>query len=123
MAGSRKWFVYTTDAGTDFAIEADESNVESYAAATQDYPETGSPPIYAIPRNVKPRFAIFGEDATKTRLKIPIITQTLYNSLTNTDTMPDPLDSGNTLRLVSKTPEKIKIPKGRDTGKVDGDAT
>lgn len=123
MAGSRKWFVYTTDAGDDFAIEADESNVEALAAGTQDYPETGTPPSYAIPRNVKPRHAFFGTDATETRVKVPIITQTIYNALNNTSTMPDPLDAGNTLKFINKVPEKIRYPRGRDTGKIDGDAT
>lgn len=123
MGGSRKWFVYTTDNGTDFAIEADESNVEAFAAGTQDYPEVGNPPIFAIPKNVRPRHAVFAGAILGSTIKVPIITQTIYNSLTGTSTMVDPLDSGNTLALLYKRPERIRLPKGKDTGKVDGDVT
>jgi hypothetical protein len=123
MAGSRKWFVYTTDAGDDFALQADESNVEAFAAGTQDYPETGTPPQYAVPRNVTPRHAFFGGTSAETKIKVPIITQTIFNALNNTSTMPDPLDAGNTLNFINKVPEKIRYPRGNDTGKLDGDAT
>lgn len=123
MAGSKKWFVYTADNGTDYAIEADESNVEAFAAGTQDYPEVGSPPIHAVPRNIKPRHAVFGGLANQSNIKVPIITQTIYNSLTGSSTMPDPLDAAISLPLLYKRPEVIRLPKGKDTGKSDGDAT
>lgn len=123
MAGSRKWFIYTTDSGTDFAIEADESNVESFAAGTQDYPETGTPPIFAVPRNVTPRYAVFGGLPNQSNIKVPVITQTIYNALNGTSTMPDPLDPDTNLPLLYKRPERIKLPKGKDSGKTDGDAT
>lgn len=123
MGGSRKWFIYTTDNGEDFAIEADESNVEALAAGTQDYPETGTPPIYAIPKNLKPRTATFGGTQLQSTITVPIITQTIFNALNGTSTMADPLDSNQTLGLLFKTPERIRLPKGKDTGKTDGDAT
>lgn len=123
MAGSRKWFIYTTDNGQDFAIEADESNVEAFAGGTQDYPDTGTPPIYAIPRNLTPRTATFVGQGVNRQLTVPVITPTIYNALNGTSTMPDPFDADETLTLSFKTPEKIRLPKGPDTGLNDGDAT
>lgn len=122
MAGSIKWFVYTTDNGTDFAIEADESNVEAIAAGTQDYPESGSPPVFAVPRNLRPRFAVYSNTAGTRRIKVPVITQTIYNALDGNSTIVDPLGTGN-LTLLYKRPELITLPKGNDTGLNDGDAT
>lgn len=123
MAGSRKWFIYTADNGTDYAIEADESNVEALAAGTQDYPNTGTPPIHAVPRNLKPRTATFGGVANGSTITVPIITRTIYDALSGASTMQDPLDSSLTLPLQYKTPERIRLPKGADTGKIDGDAS
>jgi hypothetical protein len=123
MAGSRKWFIYTADNGTDYAIEADESNVEAFAAGTQDYPVSASAPVHAVPRNIKPRHAVFGGATQGSTIKVPIITQTIYNALTGASTMIDPLDPSLTLALLYKRPEQIRLPKGIDTGKADGDAT
>lgn len=124
MAGSIKWFIYTTDSGVDFAIEADESNIEAFAAGTQDYPNTGTPPIFAVPRNVTVRFAVFQSPSGARRIKVPVITQTIYNALNGTSTIPDPIDPGAPdLTLVYKRPEVIRLPKGPDTGLNDGDAT
>lgn len=123
MAGSIKWFIYTTDNGQDFAIEADESNVEAFAAGTQDYPDTGTPPIYAVPRNVVPRSATFVSPDGRRTIKVPVITPTIYNAINGTSTMPDPITPANPdLKLSFKTPEKIRLPKGEDTGLNDGDA-
>jgi hypothetical protein len=123
MAGSRKWFIYTTDIGTDYALEADESNVEAFAAGTQDYPNTGTPPVHAVPRNVIPRTATFVGQGGARALTVPVITPTIFNALNGTSTMPDPFDPGEVLVLSYKTPERIRLPKGRDTGLNDGDAT
>lgn len=123
MAGSIKWFIYTTDLGDDFALEADESNVEALAAGTQDYPDTGTPPLYAVPRNVTPRYAVFQSASGQRRIKVPIITQTIYNALNATSTITDPINNTDTLRLIYKRPEVITLPKGPDTGLNDGDAS
>lgn len=124
MAGSIKWFVYTTDDGTDYAIKADESNVEALAAGTQDYPETGTPPIHAVPRNIRPRFAMFQNAAGTRKIKVPVITTTLYNALNGTSTIPDPINVGGPeLAFLYKRPELIQVPRGQDTGLDDGDAT
>lgn len=123
MAGSIKWFVYTTDSGENFALEADESNIEAFSAATQDYPEQGTPPIFAVPRNIRPRYAVFQSASGQRKLKVPVITQTIYNALNGTSTIPDPINEGQTLTLSYKRPEVITVPRGNDTGLNDGDAS
>lgn len=124
MAGSIKWFIYTTDDGTDFALEADESNIEAFSAGTQDYPDTGTPPIFAVPRNVRPRYAVFQSPSGQRRITVPVITQAIYNALNGTSTIPDPISAAAPdLTLLYKRPEIIRLPKGSDTGLNDGDAT
>lgn len=117
MAGSKKWFIYrTTLDGTDFAIELDESNTELAGAAT-DYPNGGTVK-YALPSNVKPRTARYvSADGLVTRNCV----------LCDPDgdpaaTINDPV-SGQTLTLVAVNAEVVRLPRGEDTGLLDGDAT
>lgn len=122
MAGSLKWVVYTDDFGTVYALLADESNIEAVNDGG-DY--TGSPVLVdALPRNVRPRFAVY-QSADETRnIKIPVLTPTRYAALsTEAPTIPDPLSSGATLRLVRLRPEQRRLPIPNDTGITDGDAT
>lgn len=123
MAGSNKWFVYTTDDGQDFAINLDESNTESVNGSTQDY----VPAIaikYSLPRNVRPRRAIYASADGKRTITCICLTQTIYNGvLTNQSSITDPI-GGGTLGLVRIRPEIItRLPFAGDTGLDDGDAT
>lgn len=123
MTGSRKWFIYTTDAQNDFGIELDESNTEAVNGATQDFPNTGSPATVALPRNIKPRYAIYqSADNTITR-KCVALTPTIFAGLVaNVATIADPV-SGTTLILRRVVGEKSRLLFGQDTGQTDGDAT
>lgn len=124
MAGSKKWFVYTTDQGEDFAILADESNTEALNAGTQDY-ATGVTIRNALPKNIKPRAAVYGSPDGNRIIRCYALTQTIYNgALDNQPTITDPLTPANTLALLRLEPERIKIlPIPIDTGLTDGDAT
>jgi hypothetical protein len=124
MAGSLKWFVYTTDAGTDFAINLDESNTEQVNGATQDY-VAGIAIQYSLPRNVTPRYAVYSTaDRTRT-IKCVALTQTIYGGIiTNKTSITDPIGGQQTLNLVRLVPEKIRrLPVAFDTGLDDGDNT
>lgn len=121
MAGSNKWFVYTTDDGTNFALFRDESNMEAVNGATGDY--TGTSTItYALPRNVKPRSIVYGNAAGTIRRTVPALTATIYTGIAANATMVDDT-SGETLTVVRKVGEVVALPKAADTGLDDGDAT
>lgn len=117
MAGSKKWFLYETDLdGTVFAIELDESNTE-LAGAGVDYPNGGGV-LYSLPGNVKPRYARYASADTFTvRNCVLCAPATAPNP-----TIADPV-SGQTLNLVAVVAEQVRVPRGEDTGLIDGDAT
>ena len=120
MAGSVKWFVYTTDAGADFALKADESNTEAVNAGAQDFPDTGLALINAVPRNVKPRHLIFKDGTGRITRKVYALTSTIYNGVLPGSSFTDPV-SNTAVFLARKVGEKITIPFGQDTGLNDGD--
>jgi hypothetical protein len=122
MAGSLKWFVYTTDDGTDFAIRLDESNTEAVNGATQDY-VAGTNFRFSIPRNLRPRTAVFRSPDGVRTIRCVALTQAIYNGIpANVTSITDPLPPGNTLGLVQIIPERISpLPFANDTGIDDGD--
>lgn len=122
MAGSLKWFVYTDDNGSVYALNADESNVEAINTGG-DY--TGSPVLVdALPRNVRARYAVYGNAAGTRTISIPVLTQSAYTGLASAHpTIDDPIDDGGTLQLIRIRPEVRRLPIPNDTGQTDGDAT
>lgn len=124
MAGSIKWFIYTTDNGTNFALKADESNVEALNGSTNDF-VAATAIRFALPRNVRARFAVYGNSARDRLIKIPVLTQTIYTGVpVDKTSITDPLDADSTLTLVRIRPEVIvNLPFGDDTGQADGDNT
>lgn len=123
MAGSLKWFVYTDDFGTVYAINADESNVEAVNGVGVDY--TGTPALVdALPRNVRPRMSYYGTTDGLRTIAVPVMTTAIYTALNSTTpTIPDPIDSGITLVLLRIRPEVRRLPIPNDTGLQDGDLT
>lgn len=121
MAGSQKWFVYTTDSGTDFAVYRDESNTETVNGGTQDY-VAATTTQFALPRNVKPRYITYANAAGTIRRDVIALTTTIYNGIIAGATMTDQV-SGETLSFVRKVGEVVRIPFAFDTGLTDGDAT
>lgn len=123
MAGSNKWFVYTTDDGVDFAIQLDESNTEAVNGATQDY----VPAVaikYALPKNVRPRRATYASADGSRTINCVCLTRTIYDGVpANQSSITDPI-GGGVLGLVRVRPEIItRLPFAGDTGLNDGDAT
>jgi hypothetical protein len=120
MAGSIKWHVYTDDNGALYALSADESNIE---AINEDGDYTGNPVLVdAVPRNVRPRFAVYGTtDGTRT-IRIPVLTQAALITLpTEVPNIPDPINPALTLVLIRIRPEQRRLPIPNDTGLQDGD--
>jgi len=124
LAGSKKYFVYTTDAGTDFALLADESNTEAVNAGTQDYAD-GVTVIYELPKNIRPRRVIYGNAAGTRRITCYALTEAVFDgAVAGVPTITDPIAGAGTLSIVAIKPEELKrIPIAIDTGLTDGDAT
>jgi hypothetical protein len=122
MAGSIKWFVYTTDAGEDFALKLDESNTEIVNGGVQDFPDV-PPTQNALPRNIKPRQLIYrSADGTVTR-RVVALTQAIFaNAETGRPSFTEPVNNA-VVSLRRKEGEIVSLPFGVDTGLIDGDAT
>lgn len=123
MAGSKKYFVYTCDDGTEFALLADESNTEAVNGGTQDYAD-GVSIIYELPRNIKPRKLVYANIQGTRKISCYALNQaTFTGAVIAVRTIADPIQAG-TLSLVDTVPEERKrIPIAADTGINDGDAT
>lgn len=124
MAGSKKFFVYTTDTGDEFALLADESNTEAVNAGTQDYAD-GVEIRYHLPKNVRPRFAEYTNAAKTRKIRCYALTPTIFTGIvTGVPTITDPIAGTGTLVLSRLEPERLKnLPIALDTGLTDGDAT
>lgn len=125
MAGSRKWFVYTTDSGDDFAIQLDESNTEAVMGTVGDYTDT-STVTESIPRNIRARTVTYA-NATRTReITCTVLDSTTYTGIvdgTNSQTITDPIAGTGNLVLIRARGESRTIPFAIDTGITDGDDT
>jgi len=122
MAGSLKWFPYTDDFGTSYAINLDESNTEAVNGAI-DY--TGTPPLIdAVPRNVRPRSLYYGTTDGLRTIRVTALTPAIYAAApVNSPTIDDPITAGITLVLQRLVPERRRLPIPNDTGLQDGDIT
>lgn len=126
MAGSIKWFIYTDDTATDYAIKLDESNTEAVNGGTQDYTDANTISA-ALPRNIRPR-RLYYSNAARTRIiSCVALTPTIYSGVVNggnATTIADPIAGGTaTLSLIRAEGERRSIPFPVDTGLDDGDAT
>lgn len=123
MAGSIKWFEYTTDSGATFAISMDESNGE--AVGNADY-TTSSTVTFKLPSNVKKRYARYTSDDGLHQRVVPVGSNTA-----NVNTLPESFTAqavgiadGVLVRLREYVGERISmIPQAADTGLNDGDLT
>lgn len=123
MAGSLKWFEYTTDNGDIFALQADEGNTEAINGASGDWTSASSG-IYAVPRNIRIREATYqSADGARSITVYPLTVATYASLPTSTPTITDPLNSAVTLQLVRRRAENIRLPRPDDTGITDGDAS
>lgn len=113
MAGSIRWYVYTSDAGTDFAIQADKSNIAAVNASGASAP--GALPLAAVPRNIRPRYALFSDTTGTITRKVVLLKPSDVANLSNTASFV-PQGETATVRLSSLVGEKITLPKLADTG-------
>jgi len=121
MAGSLKFFKYTTNGGVDYAIRMDESNGE--AISNTDL-VAADLPIPGLPRNITPRYVIYrSADGLHTRT-IPVTSNTVdLEDLVASFAVPAPTGTGTiTVIRQSLIGERQRAITNLDTGQTDGDA-
>lgn len=118
MAGSMKWFKYTTDFGDIFGINMDESNGE--AIGNSDYDGLDGVIRFSVPSNVKPRMVTYRSVDGKQSTRIPVC-----DPAATILTLPGAIvRDGVAMALTQFVGEQYNpIPNPLDTGLDDGDAT
>jgi hypothetical protein len=123
MAGSLKWFKYTTNGGANYGIRMDESNGE--AVGNTDV-VAADLPLVEKPRGLTPRYVLYRSADGLTTRKIPVTA----NNVDLTD-LPATIDVANpviggaaiTLNRQSLIGEIQRSVIAVDTAQTDGDAT
>lgn len=70
MAGSRKWMIYTSDAGTEYAVQVDESNSEAMGMGWLDYEAVST--ALPLPKGMKMRTITAEDPVSGARRQIPV---------------------------------------------------
>lgn len=116
MAGSIRWYKYTTDGGVDYAIQVDKTNAAAVNPSAAAAPATL--PQAAVPRNVKVRYALFTDDTGNIVRKVPLLTPADVEALTPTKSFT-PSGETATVRISYLRGESIRFPKLTDTARTD----
>lgn len=120
MTGSRRWFGYKSDDGTDYALELDESLAESTALGFTDV-ASGAQPIYANGlRPIRCRYLnVFKvvDDITQRRRFI-VGTLAAFNTLKGAGSVTV---DGSLWSITSAKGENTKIVPATDSALLDGD--
>lgn len=120
MAGSIKFFKYTTNGGTEFAIKMDESN--GVAVGNTDLVDADLP-ILELPRSIIPRYVLYRSADNLTTRKIPVTANNVdLAALPATITVASPIvaGAGIVLNRQSLVGEIQKPVIAVDTGQTDG---
>lgn len=123
MAGSIKFFKYTTNGGTEYAIKMDESN--GIAVGNTDLVDADLP-IIELPRSIIPRYVLYRSADNLTTRKIPVTANNIdLDGLPATITVASPIvaAAGIVLNRQSLLGEIQKPVIAVDTGQTDGTAT
>lgn len=116
MSGSVRYFNYVSDNGQTYAILADRSNVAAVNASGAGAP--GSLPTITVPRNIRPRYALFADSTGQIRRKVPILTPADVAALTATTSFV-PTGETATVTITAIRGEKVNLPKLADTGRTN----
>jgi len=114
MSGSLRYYNYVSDNGQTYAVLADKSNVAAVNASGAAAP--GTLPTITIPRNIRPRYALFADTTGQIRRKVIILTPTDLAALTAATNFV-PQGETATVTITSIRGEKINLPKIADTGR------
>jgi len=120
MAGSLKYFKYTTSGGTAYAIKMDESN--GVAVGNTDV-VAADLPIVELPRNIKPRYVLYRSADGLTTRKIPVTANNVdLTALPANFQVPSPIVGGAAITVVrqSLVGEIQRSISNLDTAQTDG---
>jgi len=123
MAGSLKWFKYTTSGGTPYGVFMDESNGE--AVGNTDVVDADLP-LAEIPKGLKPRYVLYRSSDGLTSRKITVTANNVdITALPATITVASPIvgGAGIVLNRQSFVGEIQRQVISVDTGQQDGDVT
>ncbi|MEB3282366.1 MAG: hypothetical protein VKK42_25960 [Lyngbya sp.] len=127
MAGSLKWFIYTTDTGNNMGHFMDEDWGELMGNTDVTTDPSG---LYGIPMNLEPRYALYRSNSGARQLKVVVgdntatsdtLPQTITVDATNGEVSEQATD--NTFYLSTLIGERYRPVIAVDTGLIDGDAT
>lgn len=124
MAGSLKYFLYTTTGGATYPVRMDESNGE--AIGNPDYTAASTVSGLSIPRNIEPRYVLYRSLDGFTTRKIIVCSSTAdLEDLPLNFTVPSPVVGGTDITVFrqSLVGEKQRAVLPNDTGLTDGDDT
>lgn len=114
MAGSVRYYNYTTDGGVTYALLADKSNIASVNPSGAAAP--GTLPVAAVPRNISPRYALFQDASGLIRRRVPLLTPADVAAVTPTLNFV-PQGETATVTISYIVGEKTRFPKLADTGR------
>ena len=114
MAGSVRYYNYISDNGQTYAILADKSNIAAVNASGAAAP--GTLPTVTVPRNIRPRYALYADPTGLIRRKVPLLTPADVTALTAASSFV-PQGETATVTLTAIRGEKINLPKLADTGR------
>lgn len=128
MAGSRKWMKYTTDEGTEYAVQIDESNSEATGMGWLDYTDDdGAVPL--LPRGLVMRTITAIDSVSGARRTIPVGNVGATAFAAGGAVLLQSFMPGATgviaFEIISAMGEMANRsrPRSGDTGLTDGDAT
>lgn len=114
MAGSVRYYNYVSDNGQTYAILADKSNVAAVNPSGAAAP--GTLPTTTVPRNIRPRYALFSDPTGLIRRRVPLLTPADVAALTATTSFV-PQGETATVTITAIRGEKVDLPKLADTGR------
>jgi hypothetical protein len=113
MAGGNRYFTYTADNGSKYAILLDKSN--TLAVNGSGYEWSTSDPTFKLPRNIRARTLTYESPDGLRRIKAVALDPSKFSAAPMQ--IADPFTQGQNLNLVQKSPELMRrMPKAQDTG-------
>lgn len=127
MAGSRKWMKYSTDEGSEFAVQVDESNSEAIGMGWLDYGDDDT--VGVLPKGFIMRTITAMDPVSGARRTIPVGNVGATAFATGGSILLQSFMPGATgviaFEIISAMGEMANRsrPRSSDSGLTDGDAT